>query len=229
MNNTMKIKSIFNLNNDTTKIPISMFKVISDGSAFKTYCYLCKEYDVNKKYANPSIAKISRETRLSESTVKRAIKWLEEKQLIKKVSGSSECANKYFIYYLDDEINCITNEKDINNVCKDSEEIYVSFEDLYSKPLRKEISFLNDLEQVLLPLGIKGIRQYKVFNYRIDYYIPDLKIAIEYDENDHKGYSYEKQEGRQKKIEKELKCRFIRVSDKETNEENIKLITNIIL
>lgn len=225
----MKIKSIFNLNNDITKIPISMFKIISDGSAFKLYCYLCKEYDANKKYANPSISKISRETRLSKTTVKKSIKWLEEKQIIKKISGSNECSNKYFIYYLDDETDCITNEKDINNVCKDSEEIYVSFEDLYSKPLRKEISFLNDLEQVLLPLGIKGVRQYKVFNYRIDYYIPDLKIAIEYDENDHKGYSYEKQEGRQKKIEDELGCRFIRISDKETNEENIKLITDIIL
>ena len=63
-----------------------------------------------------------------------------------------------------------------------------------------------------------------MFNYRIDYYIPNLNIAIEYDENDHKNYTYEQQEGRQKKIEKELGCRFIRISDKNTDEFNIDFI-----
>ena len=57
-----------------------------------------------------------------------------------------------------------------------------------------------------------------------DYYIPNLNIAIEYDENDHKNYTYEQQEGRQKKIEKELGCRFIRISDKNTDEFNIDFI-----
>ncbi len=87
----------------------------------------------------------------------------------------------------------------------------------------KEINFLDMLEDFLLVFGITGIRQYKVLNYRIDYYIPSLKIAIEYDENDHSGYSYESQELRQKIIEKELKCKFIRLSDKEENAFNLGL------
>ena len=52
----------------------------------------------------------------------------------------------------------------------------------------------------------------------IDYYIPSLNITIEYDENGHASYKYEEHEGRQKEIEKELCCKFIRVTDKESDE-----------
>lgn len=86
---------------------------------------------------------------------------------------------------------------------------------------RKEIKFLDQLEQTLEPFGIKGKRQYSVLSYRIDYYIPSLNIAIEYDENDHDSYTYEQHEGRQEDIENELGCRFIRVSDNNSNEWNI--------
>lgn len=93
--------------------------------------------------------------------------------------------------------------------------------------IRKEIKFLDKLEESLTPFYIEGIRQYMVKNstddgcYRIDYYIPQLNIAIEYDENDHIYYTYEEQEFRQNLIEKELDCKFIRVSDKFTDEYNI--------
>lgn len=91
---------------------------------------------------------------------------------------------------------------------------------------RKEIEFLDELEDALSPFNIRGIRQYSVIDnkYRIDYYIPSLKIAIEYDENNHRDYSYEKHEGRQKEIEDQLKCRFIRISDDNTNSYNIGFV-----
>ena len=89
---------------------------------------------------------------------------------------------------------------------------------------RKEIEFINQLEQALKPFGIQGEKQFKVLRYRIDYYIPSLNIAIEYDENDHSNYTYEAHEGRQKEIEKELSCRFIRVSDNNTDAYNIGLV-----
>ena len=89
---------------------------------------------------------------------------------------------------------------------------------------RKEINFLNKLEQALKPFNITGIRQYNVLNYKIDYYIPNLNIAIEYDENRHSNYTYEQHELRQQEIEKELNCEFIRVTDFETNEYNIGLV-----
>lgn len=96
---------------------------------------------------------------------------------------------------------------------------------------RKEIDFLDELEEALISFNIKGIRQYFVINtnYRIDYYIPSINVAIEYDENNHRYYSYENHEGRQKEIEDQLKCRFIRVSDDNTNAYNIGFVIKNIL
>lgn len=94
---------------------------------------------------------------------------------------------------------------------------------------RKEIIFLDKLEEVLKAVGIKDFsRQHKVFNYRIDLYIPSLNVSIEYDEDGHKGYSYEEHEVRQKEIEENLKCKFIRVTDFETDEHNIGLVVKEI-
>lgn len=91
---------------------------------------------------------------------------------------------------------------------------------------KKEIEFINALDKVLKSFNIKGEKQYivkndKGYNYRIDYYIPNLNIAIEYDENGHANYTYEQQEYRQAYIENKLGCKFIRVSDKNSNEYNI--------
>lgn len=89
---------------------------------------------------------------------------------------------------------------------------------------RKEILFINELENALKPFNIKGEKQHRVLNYEIDYYIPSLNIAIEYDENSHCNYSYEQHEGRQLEIEKELGCKFIRVTDFNTLGYNIGLV-----
>ena len=93
----------------------------------------------------------------------------------------------------------------------------------------KELEFLDLLEEILEPFNIKGIRQYPVLGYRIDYYIPELNVAIEYDEDFHAHYSYEAHEGRQTKIEQELDCRFIRVSDNKTNNYNVGYVLKILM
>ena len=89
---------------------------------------------------------------------------------------------------------------------------------------RKEIKFLDKLQEALKPFDLEGIKQYKILNYRIDFYIPKLNIAIEYDENEHKYYSYKQQQGRQKEIENLLGCDFIRISDKQNDEYNIGFV-----
>lgn len=88
---------------------------------------------------------------------------------------------------------------------------------------RDEILFIDLLEETLSVYNLSGIRQYNCCNnsYRIDYYIPELNIAIEYDEDDHKNYTYEQHEGRQKEIEQELGCKFIRVSDRYSHGYNV--------
>lgn len=94
---------------------------------------------------------------------------------------------------------------------------------------RKEIEFIEDLENILGAINVKGKKQYYINGYRIDYYIPLYNIAIEYDENGHKNYTYSEHEGRQKEIEKELRCKFIRVSDNNKNSENIAVILKYIM
>lgn len=89
---------------------------------------------------------------------------------------------------------------------------------------RKEIKFLDKLQEALKPFDLEGIKQYKVLNYRIDFYIPKLNIAIEYDENEHKDYSYKQQQGRQKEIENSLGCDFIRINDEQSDEYNIGFV-----
>lgn len=91
---------------------------------------------------------------------------------------------------------------------------------------RKELSFVNDLEEFLSAFNVKGIAQYKIDDkYRIDYYIPDLKIAIEYDESGHKDYDREKERMREEYIKNKLGCKFIRVPDDNSDIKNIGIIT----
>lgn len=85
------------------------------------------------------------------------------------------------------------------------------------------------LERTLSVFELKGIRQFKVGKYKIDYYLPSLNIAIEYDENKHKNYTYEQQELRQKIIKRELGCSFIRVDDSKSHSENIGIVLKDIL
>lgn len=93
---------------------------------------------------------------------------------------------------------------------------------------RKETDFISALEQFLLPFKIKGIKQYKILDYRIDYYIPDINVAIEYDENEHVGYTYEQQEKRQQLLENKLDCLFIRLNDQKSDLENIGIVAKEI-
>ena len=94
-----------------------------------------------------------------------------------------------------------------------------------------EAEFINRLSKALIAFNIKGIKQYSVLNnkYRIDYYIPSLNIAIEYDENNHKNYTYEEHEGRQAEIEKKLGCVFIRVNDSKSDSYNIGFVIKELL
>lgn len=98
---------------------------------------------------------------------------------------------------------------------------------------RKEINFLDQLERSLEPFEIVGERQHLVQSdencYKIDYYIPSLNIAIEYDESEHKNYTYDQHIGRQKEIEEKLDCKFIRVNDENTNDYNVGYVIKEIM
>ena len=121
-------------------------------------------------------------------------------------------------------VYCLLQRSRLSNIQKQELLSSLNLKEKFVLTSRKEIEFIDQLEETLKPFNLIGIRQYKINSYRIDYYIPSLNLAIEYDENDHQGYSYEAHEGRQKEIEDTLKCRFIRVTDNNTNNFNIGLV-----
>ena len=78
---------------------------------------------------------------------------------------------------------------------------------------RKEYIFGEDIIYNLFDDYII-IPQYSVLGgkYIIDWYIPQLKLAIEFDEDNHK-YKLEDDKKRQREIEEHLGCNFIRYKD----------------
>lgn len=220
------LKPYYELDNEYFKISNKTFDFIQNAHDFKVYCYLCYMYNKDLGYVNVSLEKISKDTGMNRKTVQRAIKRLIDNNMVVKFKTNNDC-NKYYLRYIEyddsyeDEITMPTAKELFGDDCDKVIEMEYDVNKIFQD--RKEIVFINKLED---KLNLKGIRQYRVFDgkYRIDYYIPELNIAIEYDENDHKYYSYEQHEGRQKEIENELGCRFIRVSDRYTDEDNIKYI-----
>jgi len=66
------------------------------------------------------------------------------------------------------------------------------------------------LDSLSMELKINIIRQKRVIGYWIDGYIPKLKLAIEVDE---RPKTNKRDIIRQKEIQQELKCKFLRVED----------------
>ena len=69
--------------------------------------------------------------------------------------------------------------------------------------------------------------QYTVLNYRIDLYFHKYKLAIEVDELGHADRNLSNEIERQKALEKELDCVFIRINPDEENFNIFKEINKI--
>lgn len=89
---------------------------------------------------------------------------------------------------------------------------------------RFEYKYLNEIEDFLIVMNIDYAEQYQVDNYKIDLYIPKYNIAIEIDEEEHK-YKRDYDKIRQKYIEKQIYCKFIRINEGESCGSAIARIT----
>lgn len=114
----IKLKPLYVLEGNWTKICNTMFKYIPNGNDFKIYCYLCYRYNEKYQYAFPSLSTIAEDTCLSISTVKRSLKWLEDKKYIlryKQKENNSEWKNNcYYVRYVEEDIQGVQKEI-INN------------------------------------------------------------------------------------------------------------------
>lgn len=85
----------------------------------------------------------------------------------------------------------------------------------YPVPNRKEIVF-KELIFGLLENITPVIHQYKCGSYYLDFYLPEKKIVVEFDEFHHnKSNSIRRDKKRQAIIENELGARFIRIKEKQ--------------
>lgn len=94
-----------------------------------------------------------------------------------------------------------------DNYFKENVPLYV-----VEQPPRVEIQFGEQLILFINQLGYSVKTQYKVLNYRVDFYIPELNVAIEYDEQHH-AYQLEGDKQRELDIQNEIGCKFIRIED----------------
>lgn len=90
---------------------------------------------------------------------------------------------------------------------------------------RSEISFGEILIKTLKLLNIKVETQKPMFDgkYRIDFYLPEFNLAIEYDEEQHK-HQQEEDKQREEEIKKSLSCKFVRLDYKQDDCYNVGLV-----
>lgn len=94
---------------------------------------------------------------------------------------------------------------------------------------RKEINFFKSLKDFLVPFNIEIKTQFNCHKYKIDCYIKDLDLVIEYDENFHKYYDHKSEQTREEFIKNKLKCNIIRISDKYSDATNLGIIINKLI
>lgn len=100
---------------------------------------------------------------------------------------------------------------------------------LYVLPV-KETEFGSLLQEALFELDIEVISQYRVDNYRIDFYLPKFNIAIEYDEQQHFTETNMKLDNcRQSYIENKIGAEFIRLDYRDSDIKNVVRVVKAVM
>lgn len=135
------------------------------------------------------------------------------------------------IYIINDKgfISLIQKSNIITSVRKKEILMELGIEDHILLWDRSEIRFKDKLLDFYNALGYDVHCQYAVGGYRVDFYIKKINLAIEYDENDHSHYDVEKEVERERYIKSNLKCDFIRLSDKSTDCYNLGVIAKYMI
>lgn len=128
-------------------------------------------------------------------------KYLDTAQLRTFIMGSNAARKNIFVDWLEENYD-------------------MSTWDLYT--ISKEETMLNALEDFLEPLGYTLQKQVRCGRYKIDAVIPELNLAIEYDEISHTGYNRRAEDVRDAFIR--LHYDLIRVTDSNKTNHNLGLI-----
>lgn len=181
---------------------------------------------------------------LTEAALKKQIQRMNDKQVIKlKNSDFSKEINHPFRKLHNTGENFIT-ERGVYNllgssktISSDKKQEFINFvnkitgkEIVIAISSRFEIEFGQKLKNTFNPLNIEIESQKPMLNgkYRIDFYLPEFNLAIEYDEEQHK-YHQEEDKQREEEIKKVLGCKFIRLDYKQDDNYNIGLVLKEIM
>lgn len=132
---------------------------------------------------------------------------------IGRITKKNPELSKYFIKssYISEDGRCL-KQYDIDDMGTDIIKNRFKYD---VRSARFEYKYLNEIEDFLDLMNVEYKEQFQVGNYRIDLYIPEYNIAIEIDEEEHK-YKKDYDRIRQKYIEKQIHCKFIRINEGES-------------
>ena len=160
---------------------------------------VCRALEYNKKTADIVKAFCSREN------------YTEKYQMIKLVSETRSVnwppdSQKYNIYINEEGMIelLVGNQRPL---AKELVE-YMGMKIIGHKYIRKEAGTIYTIQKVFEGISMK--RQFSIGFFRIDLYFPEHKLASECDEHHHKDRDINYEIRRQKFIEDQLNCKFIR-------------------
>ena len=102
---------------------------------------------------------------------------------------------------------------------------YIGIKIIGHKYLRKEAGTIYIMQKVFEEISMK--RQFSIESFGIDLYLPEHELAIECNKNDHKDGDINYEIVRQKLIEDQLNCKFIRYNPDAKDFTIEKILNNI--
>lgn len=195
--------------NDVKVIEINgepMFEIYSTGFALG---YQDKRVSKGKTYITPRKDRINKVLKNAEiSTVVHGEQAFVNITGLKKMVSMCHSKNKIrFINWLKE-----------NN--------FVQYDEVFASTTSEEI-FMNNLEKIFSYMNLSIERQKIDNNYRLDGYIPELDVVIEYDENGHTHYNSEKEYEREMYIKNKYSY-IVRVNDFSDVLDNVGIVVNKI-
>ena len=156
-----------------------------------------------------------------------------EKTRVNKVLKNAEISTVE--YYEQTFIN-ITGLKKMVSMCHSKNKIrfidwlkennFVQYDEVFASTTSEEI-FMNNLEKIFSYMNLSIERQKIDNNYRLDGYISEIDVVIEYDENGHAHYNSEKEYEREMYIKNKY-SHIVRVNDFSDVLDNVGIVVNKI-
>ena len=103
---------------------------------------------------------------------------------------------------------------------------FVQYDEVFATTTSEEV-FMNNLGKILSHMNLSIERQKIDNNYRLDGYISEIDVVIEYDENGHAHYNSEKEHEREMYIKNKY-SHIVRVNDFSDVLDNVGIVINKI-